>query len=313
MNRLQAMQAFVRVVESNSFTRASDTLNIPRTSVTNLIQALESYLNVRLLERTTRRLHLTEDGRIYYERCVKVLAEIEEIEGALSSLPNLSGSSAMGGQPRGRLRVDTSGPIGKMIIVPALDDFHARYPDIDLIVGMSDRRIELIEEGIDCAICLGEQIDTRMVTRKLSDVHFLTVATPAYIDRYGMPKSLEDLQRHVGVKYISPRTLRLTELRFMVDGEQAEIDIPTIVTVSDAEAHLIVGLMGLGLFQIARVLAQPYLDSGALIEVLPEWKPAPVQHSIVYPQSRPLSPALAVFVEWMLGLCVAHPLLAGPG
>lgn len=304
MDRLQAMQVFIRVVDTNSFTRAAETLNIPRASVTNIIQYLEAYLKVRLLQRTTRRLNLTADGQAYYERCVRVLAEIEEIEGSFSTL---------GSVPRGKLRVDTSGPIGKLIIVPALDDFHARYPEIELTLGMSDRRIDLIEEGVDCAIRVGALIDSNMVARKLSDFHFVTVATPGYLEKHGMPLSLADLDKgQVAVKYISARTLRPMDLRFVVDGAESEAKMPATVIVNDAEALLAVGLKGLGLFQIARMLALPHLESGALVEVLPEWKPSFMPHSLVYPQNRHQSLPLRVFIDWMMALCAHHPLLAGP-
>ncbi|MDB6143638.1 MAG: LysR family transcriptional regulator [Pseudomonas sp.] len=303
MDRLLAMQVFIRVVDSNSFTRASETLNIPRASVTNIIQNLELYLKVRLLQRTTRRLHLTEDGQMYYDRCVRVLAEIDEIEGSFSSV---------GSTPRGKLRIDTSAPVGKMIIAPALDDFHARYPEIDLTLGVSDRRIDLIEEGVDCALRVGALIDSNLVARKLSDFHFVTVATPAYLEKYGVPQSLADLKAHVAVKYLSPRTQRPLEPSFIVNGENSEVKVRSSMIVNDSETQLAVGLKGLGLLQIARMLALPHLNSGALVEVLPQWKPASLQHSIVYPQNRYQSLPLRVFVDWMIALCADHPLLAGP-
>ncbi|WP_213767808.1 LysR family transcriptional regulator [Caballeronia sp. dw_19] len=303
MDRLQAMEVFIRVVDTNSFTKAADTLNLPRASVTNIIQNLESYLKVRLLQRTTRRLSLTADGTAYYERCVKVLAEIEEIEGSFST-------TAM--TPRGKLRVDTSGPIGKMILVPALDDFHAKYPNVQLTIGLSDRRVDMIEEGVDCTIRVGALLDSNMVARHLNDFHFLTAATPGYLKRFGVPISLEDLDKHVAVKYISARTSRPMELHFVVEGEEIEVKIPGAFTVNDAEAHLAVGLKGFGLFQIARMLALPYLRTGELVEVLPQWKPATMETSLVYPQNRHQSPAMRAFINWTLELCAAHPLLAGP-
>lgn len=303
MDRLLAMQVFIRVVDSNSFTRASETLNIPRASVTNIIQNLELYLKVRLLQRTTRRLNLTEDGRMYYDRCVRVLAEIDEIEGSFSSVGSI---------PRGKLRIDTSAPVGKLIIAPVLDEFRARYPEIDLTLGISDRRIDLIEEGVDCAVRVGALVDSNLVARKLSDFHFVTVATPAYLQKYGVPISLADLKAHMAVKYLSPRTQRPLELSFMVNGEQTEVKVRNSLIVNDSEAQLAVGLKGLGLLQIARMLALPHLNAGELVEVLPQWKPASLQHSIVYPQNRYQSLPLRVFVDWMIGLCADHPLLAGP-
>jgi len=277
MDRLQAMEVFIRVVDTNSFTKAALTLNLPRASVTNIIQNLEAYLKVRLLQRTTRRLNLTADGASYYARCVRVLAEIDEIEGAFSATKIV---------PRGRLRIETSGPVGKLILVPALDDFHARYPEIELTIGMSDRRVDIIEDGVDCAIRVGSLIDSNMVARRLADFHFVTAATPGYLQRHGMPASLQDLDGHVAAKYISARTSRPMDLRFVVDNKDVEVKTPSTFTVNDAEALLAVGLKGLGVFQVARMLALPHLDSGALVEVLPQWKPSKMEMSIVYPQDR---------------------------
>ncbi len=302
MDRLQAMEVFIRVVDTNSFTRAAGTLNLPRPSVTNIIKNLEAYLKVRLLQRTTRRLNLTSDGLAYYEKCVRVLAEIEEIEGSFSTTGNT---------PRGKLRIETSGPIGKMIIVPALDDFHSRYPEIDLTIGIGDRRVDMIEDGVDCAIRVGALLDSNMIARRLSDFHFVTVATAAYLEKFGLPRTLEALDEHVAVKYISARTSRPMELRFLVDGKEIEVKIPSTITVNDGEAHLAVGLKGLGLFQIARVLALPHLNSGTLVEVLPQWKPAAMATSLVYPQSRHPSLPLRAFISWIIDLCANHPLLAG--
>lgn len=303
MDRLQAMEVFIRVVDTNSFTKAAHTLNLPRASVTNIIQNLEAYLKVRLLQRTTRRLNLTADGASYYERCVRVLAEIDEIESAFSATKIV---------PRGRLRIETSGPVGKLVLIPALDDFHARYPDIELTIGMSDRRVDIIEDGVDCAIRVGTLIDSNMVARRLSDFHFMTVATPGYLQRYGVPAAVQDLDGHVAAKYISARTSRPMELRFIVDGKEVEVKLPATFTVNDAEAHLAMGLKGLGLFQIARMLALPHLQSGELVEVLPQWKPAKMETSLVYPQDRHQSLALRAFIQWTIELCAAHPLLAGP-
>src|SRR5471030_2475010 len=236
MDRLQAMEVFIRVVDTNSFTKAAHTLNLPRASVTNIIQNLEAYLKVRLLQRTTRRLNLTADGASYYDRCVRVLAEIDEIESAFSATKIV---------PRGRLRIETSGPVGKLVLIPALDDFHARYPDIELTIGMSDRRVDIIEDGVDCAIRVGSLVDSNMVGRRLSDFHFLTAATPGYLQRHGVPASLQELDGHVAAKYISARTSRPMELRFLVDGKEVEVKLPATFTVNDAEAHLAMGLKGL--------------------------------------------------------------------
>lgn len=300
MDRLQAMQVFVRVVDSNSFTKAADTLNLPRPSVTNIIQNLERFLKTRLLQRTTRRLRLTSAGVTYYEACVQILAQIDEIEA-----PFVEG----GMSPRGKLRIDTSGPIAKMVIIPALDDFHSKFPDIQLSLGISDKRLDLVEEGIDCAIRIGVLPDSSLIARSVGVMHSLTAASPGYIQRYGIPDQLADLSSHVAARYVSGRTGRPVEVHFVIDGERVDVEMPQVMSVNDAEALLAVGLRGLGLIQVARMLAIPHIESGELVELLPEWRPTRMPISIVYPQSRQQSSALRAFIEWMTELCLDHPLL----
>src|SRR5476651_933562 len=192
MDRLQAMQVFTRVVDTNSFSRAADTMDMPRASVTTIIQNLEAFLNVRLLQRTTRRLNLTPDGAAYYERCVRILADIEETE---SSFANT------GKGPRGKLRIDMPGSIGRMIVMPQLCEFHTRYPDIELMVGFGDKPVDLIQDGVDCVIRIGFLQDSGLVARRVGMRQSVTVASPHYLQRYGVPNTIEDLERHIAVNY----------------------------------------------------------------------------------------------------------------
>src|SRR6185312_2246151 len=190
MDRIQAMEVFTRVVDANSFTRAAETLGIPRASVTTIIQNLEAYLGVRLMHRTTRRLSLTPDGAAYYERCVRILADVDETE---SSLQN--GSK----KPHGKLRVDMPGALGRTIVIPALCEFHHRYPDIDLQLGFSDRPVDLLQEGVDCVIRVGALQDSSLVARRIGLFEHVSCAAPEYIERAGVPASLEDLENHKAV------------------------------------------------------------------------------------------------------------------
>lgn len=304
MDRLQAMQVFTRVVDTNSFTRAAETLDLPRASVTTIIQNLEAFLGTRLMHRTTRRLSLTPDGAAYYERCVRILADVEETEASFQS-----GNK----KPHGKLRIDMPGSIGRLLVIPSLCEFHTRYPDIDLQLGLTDRPVDLLQEGVDCVVRVGALQDSSLVARRIGLFEGVTCAAPDYIERAGMPTSLEDLENHKAVNYFSSRTGRTIDWAFMVDGKEVEVKMKAIVSVNDADAYVTCGLEGFGLIQPALFMVLPHLRSGQLVEVLPELKPLPMPISAVYPHSRHLSPKVRVFVDWIAELFDRCPLLSGRG
>ncbi|WP_233805080.1 LysR family transcriptional regulator [Paraburkholderia sp. HP33-1] len=304
MDRLQAMQVFTRVVDTNSFTRAAETLDLPRASVTTIIQNLEAFLGTRLMHRTTRRLSLTPDGAAYYERCVRILADVEETEASFQS-----GNK----KPHGKLRIDMPGSIGRLLVIPALCEFHTRYPDIDLQLGLTDRPVDLLQEGVDCVVRVGALQDSSLVARRIGLFEGVTCASPDYIKRAGMPASLEDLDNHKAVNYFSSRTGRTIDWAFMVNGNEVEVKMKSIVSVNDADAYVTCGLEGFGLIQPALFMVLPHLRSGQLVEVLPELKPLPMPISAVYPHSRHLSPKVRVFVDWIAEVFDRCPLLSGRG
>lgn len=293
MDRLQAMEVFTRVVEVSSFTKAADNLNLPRATVTNTIQALEAHLGVKLLHRTTRRVNVTEDGAAYYERCVRILAEIEETEGAFTHARIT---------PKGRLRVDMPGAIGKMILLPSLSEFRERYPDIELMLGMSDRPIDLIQEGVDCVIRAGSLPDSNMIARRIGSMKMIQVASPDYLARYGEPETIADLERHVCVNYFSSRTGKNIDVSFIVDGQSVDVPVTGMVSVNDAEAYVTAGLMGLGIIQPPRFMVRELLAAGALREILPHLQSEAIPISVMYPQNRHLSQKVRVFVDWVVEL-----------
>jgi LysR family transcriptional regulator for bpeEF and oprC len=301
MDRFQAMQVFTRVVEANSFTMAADGLGMPRATVTTTIQALERLLQVRLLNRTTRRLSLTPDGAAYYERCTRILADVEDAEASFRDV-------ARG--PRGRLRIDTPPSIGRLILIPALCDFHTRYPDIELAIGMSDRPVDMVQEAVDCVIRVGELQDSTMVAKRIGTFESVTCAAPAYIERYGEPSTIDDLHKHRAVHYFSGRTGRIIDWSFMVDGSPRTIAVKGAVSVNDAEAYVNCGVKGFGMIQPARYMVAPYLQSGALREVLTEWIPPSMPISVVYLHNRHLSAKVRVFVDWVSTLFQACPILS---
>ncbi|CAO3434007.1 LysR family transcriptional regulator [Azospirillum doebereinerae] len=301
MDKLHAMRVFVRVVEVNSFTRAADTLGLPRASVTTTIQNLEASLGVRLLQRTTRKLSLTLDGAAYLEGATRILSDVEEVEASFTSARKT---------PRGRLRVDMPGSLGRLVIIPAIHEFHARYPDIEIMIGMSDRPIDLIQEGVDCVLRVGDLQDSSLIARRVGAFRPVTVASPAYFAKHGTPTTIEDLERHIAVNYFT-RTGKLMEFSFERDGVTHEVKMAGNVAVNDADAYVTCALEGLGLGQTARFMVLPHLSSGALVEVLAEWRPALMPLSALYPHNRHLSPKVRAFVDWVAELFEGCPLMQG--
>ncbi|HZH56509.1 MAG TPA: LysR family transcriptional regulator [Burkholderiaceae bacterium] len=302
MDRFQAMQIFTRVVDANSFSHAADSLGLPRSTVSSTIQRLEQNLGVRLLNRTTRRLSLTPDGAAYYERCTQLLAELEDLEASFRDVTR---------GPRGRLRVEMKASIGRLILVPALCDFHARYPDIELAIGMSDRAVDMVREAVDCAIRVGELQDSSLVARRIGTFESITCAAPSYLERHGEPLTIDDLEGHRAVHYLSDRTGRIVDWSFMVDGRQRDVQVKGMVSVNDGEAYVKCGLKGFGMIQAPRYMVAPYIESGELKEVLSQWTPPPLPISVVYLHNRHLSPKVRVFVDWVSELFQQCPLLSG--
>jgi LysR family transcriptional regulator, regulator for bpeEF and oprC len=290
IDRIQAMRTFIRIVDTNSFTRAAQSLDIPRATATTLMQSLEALLGTALLVRTTRRLSLTPEGAAYYERCSQILADIDEMEASLRhATDHLSG----------RLRVEMPAAVATALVLPALDDFHERYPNIDLAIGVSNRTVDLVGEAVDCSIQLGELPDSGLVARRLGTLEHVTCASPEYLERYGMPNDLDDLAKHVAVNCLSPHNGRPVDFDFEVGGSALNVKVDGFVKVSDEQAYLTCGLEGLGLIQPARIAAQPYLDAGQLREVLPQWKPTPMAVSVAYVKNRRVSPRVRAFVDWL--------------
>ena len=290
-DKLTAMRTFIRIVDTNSFTRAAESLNIPRATATTTIQNLESTLGTALLIRTTRRLTVTPEGAAYYERCAQILADIDEMEASLRHTPD---------HLTGRLRIDMPGAVASALVLPALDDFHARYPNLDLAISIGNRPVDLISEAIDCSIQLGQLPDSNLIARQLGTLEHVTCASPAYLAQHGTPANLDDLRAHVAVNCMSPNTGREVDFDFEVNGHAQNIKVRGFVKVSDEHAYLTCGLQGLGLIQPARIAAQPYLDAGLLREVLPQWKPVPMPVSVAYVKNRHISPRVRAFVDWLV-------------
>ncbi|HEK1768787.1 TPA: LysR family transcriptional regulator [Pseudomonas putida] len=288
MDRFQEMQVFVRIAERGSFSQAAEDLQIPRATVTNLIKRLEQRLGVRLLERTTRHVRMTHDGEAYYHRCVRLLLDLEETESAFRNAP-----------PKGLLRVNLQGTLAKHFVMPALGGFLGQYPDITLHIGEDDRLVDLVREGVDCVLRAGLLQDSSLIGRQVASLEQVTVASPEYLAQHGTPATLDDLQQHFAVDYLSSATGRAVPLEFRVGREVVERLLPAKVSVTGVDLYTGAALSGLGIVQVPRYRIVHELAVGSLRELLPDCPPPPMPVSVVYPQSRQLSARVRVFSQWL--------------
>jgi DNA-binding transcriptional LysR family regulator len=300
MDQLLALRVFVRIAETGAFAKAADTLDIPRPTVTKLVQDLEAHLGTKLLQRTTRRVSVTPEGAAYYERAARLIADLAEMDANAASARV---------QLQGRLRVDIGSSLANLILIPALPDFRARFPDIRLDLGVSDRPIDLIGDGVDCVIRGGALADSSLVARRIADLDYVTCASPRYLQARGMPRDPKQLEavddasgaqpEHVVCTYFSSLTGRTFPLLFQRGEESASIEGTTRVGVNESTAHLTALLAGLGVGQTFRFMAAPHLRSGALTAVLADWtRPRHPMH-LVYPGARHLNAKLRVFSDWV--------------
>ncbi|MGD1876625.1 MAG: LysR family transcriptional regulator [Kiloniellaceae bacterium] len=291
MDRIDEMRVFARVAETRSFKRAAGDLGLPRSTVTEAVKRLEARLGVRLLDRTTRVVVPTLDGEVFHRRCLLIIAEVEDAEAAFR-----------GGRPEGRLHVNMHGTVANRLILPRLADFLERYPRIELTLSDSDRLVDLLREGVDCAIRAGVPADSDLIVRRLGSFAEITCASPDYLARHGQPESVEELHGHVMIGFFSTATHALLPLEFVVDGLIVEKRLPTAVTVTGGATLVQAGRLGFGLFQAPRYHLESDLAAGRLVEVLPETPPSPTPVSALYPRDRQLSPRLRVWLDWLQGI-----------
>jgi DNA-binding transcriptional LysR family regulator len=291
MDRFEAMRVFTRVVERRSFTLAADDLGLPRSTVTDAVKTLEARLGVRLLERTTRTVRATLDGEAHYQRCLSLIADLEDAEGAFG-----------GARPKGLLRLEVQGTLARHFLLPSLPSFFAQYPDIEISMSETERWVDLIREGVDCVLRFGQVPDSDMIAREVVVLQRLTCAAPEYVARHGMPADLAALDGHRMIGLRSLTTGRVRPLEFMVRDSVQEIMLPTTMSVTGTESYLATARLGLGLVQIPHFHAEQDLAQGTLVQVLAAWPPRPVPVSLLYPRNRQLSPRVRVFLDWAMRL-----------
>lgn len=282
------MRVFSRVVERRSFTLAADDTGLPRSTVSDAVRELEARLGVRLLQRTTRHVSPTLDGEAYYRRCLAILADIEDAEGAFAGV-----------KPKGLLRVDVHGTLARHFVLPNLPGFFALYPDIELYMSEGDRLVDLVREGIDCVLRVGAPQDSDMIGRTVATLDEATLAAPAYIAGHGMPGHPDTLDGHKMIGFHSSGTGSVMPLEFTVDGVLREITLPATVTVNAAESYIAAAKLGLGLIQIPEYHAASAVAKGELVRVLDAFPPTSSPVTLLYPRNRQLSPRVRVFVDWL--------------
>ncbi|CAB3761641.1 LysR family transcriptional regulator [Paraburkholderia solisilvae] len=287
MDRLDAMRLYTRIVERRSFTLAANDMEVPRSTVTKVIRQMETRLGVRLLQRTTRVVRPTLDGEAYYRRCLAILDDIEDAEGAFS-----------GALPTGTLRIEVQGTLARHFLLPGLPDFFTQYPQIEVVMSESDRWVDIVQEGVDCVLRYGYLRDSELVGRQLAMLDHLTCATPAYLQQYGTPADIAGLAGHrmVGIRSITSGNVN--PLSFRVGESTQTVTLAAALSVTGTESYLAAIRLGLGIAQVPRFHVEGDLASGALVQILPAFAPPPVPVSLVYQRSRQLSPRVRVFMEW---------------
>lgn len=289
MDRFDAMRVFTRVAERRSFTLAAEDLGLPRSTVTDAVKQLEKRLGVCLLQRTTRHVSPTLDGEAYYRRCISIIEELEEAEGAFA-----------GAKPKGILRIDVHGTLARHFMLPALPRFFNTYPDIEIYMSEGDRFVDLVREGIDCVLRAGILQDSDMIARRVALLKEITLASPAYLERHGTPTHPDSLAHgHHMVGFHSTSTGGLLPLEFTIAGRVVEINLPAPMSVNAAESYVSAASLGLGLIQVPIYHVTKLIESKVLVEVLADFPPKPTPVSLLYRRERQLSPRVRVFMDWL--------------
>jgi len=290
MELLQSMRLFARLAELGSFTKAAESLDIGRPQVTRYIQKLETSLGVRLFQRTTRKVALTAEGEQFYERVQDILAGIS----AATTMFDRTGATLVG-----RLRVDIPTAFAQMAFISRLKEFTGAYPGINLMLGVTDRTVDLIGEGIDCALRIGDLPDSTLIARPIAMATMVTCASPQYLKAHGEPETLDDLASHQGVNFLSGQSNRTLPWHFCVKGQDRAFVSNAGITVTESNAYVQCGVAGFGIIQAPGITVADYLDNGALVEILRPYRPTPRPVSVLYPSRTHLAPQVRVFIEWL--------------
>jgi DNA-binding transcriptional LysR family regulator len=297
MNTLDAMQTFVRVAELSSFTKAAESLGMPKASMSSAVSRLEAELGTQLLHRTTRKVQMTQDGQTFYERAKDLLADIDELQSMFQSGPRAL---------RGRLRVDMTGGLARRFVIPRLPEFLSEHPQLEIEIGSTDRIVDLVREGFDCVLRVGALADSSLVARPLGRLRILNCASPAYIEKYGMPLTLDDLARHRLVHYVRTLGAKPDGFEYFDGSAYRTLPMAGTVTVNSVEGYDASCRAGFGIIQAPAIGTRPLIEQGLLVEVLPQYPAEPMPVSLVYAQRRNLPRRVQAFMAWIAQTLAPH-------
>ncbi|WLH34360.1 LysR family transcriptional regulator [Pseudomonas sp. FP2196] len=290
MNKLELLRTFVRVSELSSFTLAGENLGLPRSTVSEHVQALEALLGTRLLQRTTRKVQATQDGLVLYERSKDLLSHMDEIEGLFrQDEASLTG----------RIRIDMPNILARRVVMPRLPQFMDRHPNLELEISSTDRRVDLLSEGFDCVLRVGAQPDQSVVARHLCDLPMINCASPAYLERYGVPQTLADLAQHRLVHYVGVLGSRSEGFVYEEEGQIRRVPMAGSVTVNSTDAYESACLGGFGMVQVPNTGLRSHLQTGELVAVLPQYNAPAMAVSLLYARQRHLPLRVRAFMDWL--------------
>jgi DNA-binding transcriptional LysR family regulator len=289
MDRLERMRIFVEVADLASFSRAAESMGLPKATISTAIQTLEAALGARLLHRTTRKVQMTQDGIVFYERCTDLLSDVEEIEALFQQ---------DAGQISGRIRFDVPNRIAREL-TPRLPLFLEKYPGIALEISSTDRIVDLVQEGFDCVLRAGRLGDSGMVARHLPPLVLVNCASPAYLARHGVPQTLADLREHRVIHYSANLGARAAGFDYYDGSEEKTVPMTAAITVNNTDVLHESGLAGMGIMQLPLLGVAADLGNGTLVDILPQYRPQPMPLSLVYPHRRHLSRRLRIFMDWL--------------
>lgn len=290
LNKLELLRSFVRVAELSSFTQAGESLGLPKSTVSEHIQALEALVGARLLHRTTRRVTATQDGQTLYERSKDMLANMDELEGLFRQ---------DGMVLAGRLRVDMPAAFARIMVLPRLGEFMQKHPGVLMEISCTDRRVDVVREGFDCVLRIGDVGETSLAARRLGWLPMVNCASPSYLAAHGLPRSPADLADHSLVQYVSVLGSRAPGFVYLHHGKAVDFAVPSSITVNNADAYNAACLGGLGIIQAPAIGMSAHLAAGRLIEILPDYSAPPMEVSLIFADRRYLPQRARVFMDWL--------------
>lgn len=295
--QLDDLRIFSRVAELASFSQAADQLGLTKGRVSTVVQHLEAHVGARLLQRTTRSVRLTPDGEQFLERCKELLADAEQLQAMFQPL-----ASGL----RGRVRVDMPTILARDIIIPKLPEFLEANPLLDVGIGTTDRRVDLIQEGYDCVLRIGTFPEQDLVVRPLGALSMCNLASPAYLRAHGIPSSLADLAQHRIIHFTANLTTQGAGWDYVNKGKARAQPMQCALVINSADAYFAACLAGLGMIQCPVVTTRRFVDAGSLVEVLPQFTAAPMQVSLLYPHRRQVAPRVKAIMNWIAEVLEPH-------